>query len=410
MIIDLPKRRRRRWSATAGPGLLPAGVRILGFEVTQAVQNMSHDVRLIAGKPAVVRVYIDPSGLRSNLRVRGEIVVSRGIGTPGTYVGSANEVVLSPKQSPGLDAQRRDATLSLNFLLPSPDEGPLVVQLKRISPVAGGEDFPVLPDGNRVEVGFVPGPVLRMRVLGLRYTDRRTGQSQQHAPGTLHFDRLRSYLKRVYPVSAIDWSQSVIDSPLNFAPPFSGTTLPDGSDPLWGALLDILHQQLLTIRQADMNAGWDPRTHYYGLVSDQSGFFRGAANNVPTAPAPNTVAVGPCGKAPPGHWDQDDSYGDWYGAHELAHTFGRFHPGFCNQDNSDTHFPHPQGAISHAEEDCVGFDTGDLEQGRPMRAYPHEEWKDFMTYCDYQWVSKYTYDAIYSRLVQEDAQFAPSPA
>ena len=37
-------------------------------------------------------------------------------------------------------------------------------------------------------------------------------------------------------------------------------------------------------------AGWDPRTHYYGLVSDDSGFFRGAANNVPSAPAPNTVA------------------------------------------------------------------------------------------------------------------------
>ena len=30
-----------------------------------------------------------------------------------------------------------------------------------------------------------------------------------------------------------------------------------------------------------------------------------------------------------------------------------------------------------------------------------------MTYCDWQWVSKYTYDGIFDRLVAEDAQFAP---
>lgn len=407
MIIDLPKH-RSRWATAKGPEMAQSGARILGFEVTQAIQNMTHDVRLIAGKATVVRVYLDPQGLNSNMRVRGEIVVSTSPGTPGIYVNSDNETTLSSKQQPGLDAQRRDAALSLNFLIPAPVEGSMTVQLKRVLPVSGGAEFPVLPQGNQVQVKFEMGPVLRMRVLGLRYTDKRDGQSAQFAPDSIHFDRLRSYLRRAYPVSAVEWSQAVIDAPVNFVPPFTGTLLPDKRDPLWEALLDILHRQMLMIRQADMNANWDPRTHYYGLVSDHSGFFRGAANDIPTKPAPNAIAVGPCGTPGRAHWDSgDQSYGDWYGAHEIAHTFGRFHPGFCGQTNNDTHFPHPAGAISHQAEDCIGFDTGDIEQKLAMRACPHEKWHDLMTYCDYQWISKYTYEAIHTRLLAEEVQFAP---
>jgi hypothetical protein len=406
VFIDVPTR-RRRWKISAGPGQV--GLRILGFEATQAIQNMAHDVRLIAGKSTVLRVYIEPRGLSSNLRVRGEIVISPAPGAPGTYVPSANEISLRSSQHPSLAEQRRDAALSLNFLLPSPSLGPIAVRLKRISPALGGADFPVLPDENEFKVEFVSAPLLRIRTLGIRYTDP-SQSSRTFAPDATHFDHLRSYLTRAYPAAGIEWSQAVVDAPTNFVPPFSGPQLPDGSDPLWFALLGILHQHVLTIRQADMDSGWDPRTHYYALVSDHSGFFRGAANDVPAAPAPNTIAVGPCGKAGSGFWDDDGSYGDWYGAHELAHTFGRLHPGFCGQSSDDPHFPHVDGTISDAAQDCIGFDIGDPSLNLPMRAYSHKDWKDFMTYCDRQWVSKYTYDGLFDRLVAEDSQFAPQIA
>ena len=409
MIIDLPKH-RSRWATFQGPGAAQPGAQILGFEVTQAIQNMAHDVRLIAGKATVVRVYLDPKGLTSNVRVRGEIVISPRPGAPGVYVSSDNETTLKAKQQPGLAEQRRDAALSLNFRLPASAEGDMTIQLKRITPVSGGPDFPILPAGNEVQVKFVRGPVLRMRVLGLRYIDRSSGQPKPYAPDPIHFKCLHSYLRRTYPVSAVDWSQAVIDAPANFAPPFSGTLLPDKSDPLWQALLKILHRHMLAIRQNDMNENWDPRTHYYGLVSDHAGnFFRGAANDVPARPAPNTIAVGPCGTPKSKNWDQGDgSYGDWYGAHELAHTFGRFHPGFCGeQDDSDKKFPHPRGEISQAAEGCIGFDTGDVDLKLAMRACPHDVWHDIMTYCDWQWISKYTYDAIHDRLMIEETQFAP---
>lgn len=404
VFIDLPRRRRR--AAAAGAGAAGPSVRVLGIEVTQAIQNMAHDVRLIAGKAAAVRVYLAPRGVSSNLRVRGEIVVSAAPGAPGAYVPSANEIVLRASKHPALGAQRRDAALSLNFLLPDPPAGPMTVRLKRVSGLAGAE-LAVAPDGNVRQVGFASAPVLRVRALGIRYGDPRQNPPPHHAPDPTHFAHLRSFLTRAYPVSRVEWNQAVIDAPANFVPPFSGPTLPNGFDPLWWTLLGILHQHMLTIRQADMDAGWDPRTHYYGLVSDHAGFFRGAANDVPTASAPNTIAVGPCGRAGAGFWDDDGSYGDWYGAHELAHTFGRFHPGFCGQGNDDDRFPHAKGHISDAGQDCIGFDVGDPALDLPMRAYPREAWADFMTYCDRQWVSKYTYDGLYDRLVAEETQFAP---
>ncbi|GEC41654.1 hypothetical protein JOH52_006743 [Sinorhizobium meliloti] len=158
VFIDVPTA-RRRWKISAGP--VQAGLRILGFEATRAIQNVAHDVRLIAGKGTVLRVYVEPRGLSSNLRVRGEIVISPGPGAPRTYVISANEISLRSSQHPSLTEQRRDAALSLNFLLPSPPLGPLTVGLKRASPVSGGSDFPVLPDGNEFNVEFISAPILR---------------------------------------------------------------------------------------------------------------------------------------------------------------------------------------------------------------------------------------------------------
>ena len=45
-----------------------------------------------------------------------------------------------------------------------------------------------------------------------------------------------------------------------------------------------------------------------------------------------------------------------------------------------------------------------------MRVYAHEDWHDVMTYCDQQWISKYTYDGIFDRLAAEGVQFAPPTA
>jgi hypothetical protein len=128
-------------------------------------------------------------------------------------------------------------------------------------------------------------------------------------------------------------------------------------------------------------------------------------------PNPSVVAVGPVGdpkQYPSFGWDTDSSYGDWYGSHEISHTFGRFHPGFCNQDASDTTFPTADGRIGDvANGDMVGLDIGDSALNLPMRPMANETCHDIMTYCDNQWISAYSYQAILKRLVEEDTAFQP---
>lgn len=81
------------------------------------MQNLEHAVPLVAGKQTVARVYLEASGVKRTLRVRGEIAVARGLNAPTAYVPSISDVALK-EPGPDLLAQRADAELSLNFLLP----------------------------------------------------------------------------------------------------------------------------------------------------------------------------------------------------------------------------------------------------------------------------------------------------
>ncbi|MCA1557859.1 MAG: hypothetical protein LC731_04885, partial [Acidobacteria bacterium] len=208
---------------------------------------------------------------------------------------------------------------------------------------------------------------------------------------------IKSWLRRVYPVGQTDFSERTIEA--NFAPPFDVDE--DGT-------CSLANAQLTAIRNLDIDGGTDQRTHYYGIVADSAGFMRGCANNIPTHADPTAVASGPTG--PGGYsWDRDGSYGDWYGGHELAHTYGRFHPGFCNGNTGDDpKYPFTRGRLSNDDGAFVGFDVGDPSLGIPMRALPGASWHDVMTYCARQWISSYTYEAIRRRLVREDA-LGPSP-
>jgi len=158
-----------------------------------------------------------------------------------------------------------------------------------------------------------------------------------------------------------------------------------------------------------MASGRDPGTHYYGMVTDARGFMRGSASAIPATPDPSAVASGPTGtfNASPGFgWDTDGSYGDWYGGHELGHTLGRLHPGFCNGNSSDDPaYPFANGQLANADGNFTGLDVGDDDLGIQPAALPGTVWHDVMTYCDNQWLSSYAYVGMRTRLVAEEMLF-----
>lgn len=370
-----------------GPG---PNVPVRGIEIVQAVQSLDGNVTLIAGKATFARFYVDPRAVGAAVTVRGELAWRRGSGGV-RYLPSINVITLDPAASRTLSEQRSDAALSLNFRLPveATAAGVTSLFLKRLT-VVGGSDLPLAPQTPK-DSKFHSAPPLRVRVVGLRY--KRPNSNVTVAPDAVHFAYLRSYLERTYPTAELIWSQIVVDA--DFSPPFNDLTS------------TLANAQLAAMRSQEVSMGLDARTHYYGLVDDDGGrhFMRGRAYDIPGGPRPDVPACGPAGTPGGFAGDTDQSYADWYGAHELGHTFGRYHPGFPpgQQDASDATFPYDHGFISDPAGTFSGFDAGDVELGHPPRAIPGLTHHDIMTYADNQWISAYTFEAIRLRLIAEDA-------
>ena len=199
-----------------------------------------------------------------------------------------------------------------------------------------------------------------------------------------------------------------------------------------------LDKDLVTQWQWDQQHGWlvmnglPPTTRYYGTVFDGGGAMRGCALKVPAL-----VASGPTGNAtgsgiPLYDLDRDGSYGDWYGAHELGRTWGRYDAEHCG--GSGTYFlclggtrhgkfcadaaecpggtctrrypsdyvpyPYANGQISGAmsgDDAFYGFDVLDRTLHGPG-------WTDGMTYCPLMWTSKFTFEGTSVRLKGEQIQ------
>jgi hypothetical protein len=397
--------RRRHRVAPEALGAFPAQqAAVRGTEVVQVIQTVNNDVRLVADKATVVRVYLDTAKFSAPTTVTGELAWRRNAGG-ASFLTAMNQLSIDPAAAPSLQQQRFDLTQSLNFLLPGQAvaPGPLTLRLNRIDAL-GGQNLALEGQPDKT-VTFVAAPPLRVKAIGLRYKSVRTGQII--TPQAVHFDYLHSYLRRAYPVATVQWSQTVIDgNHLNPLP------LPDKGFDANQSM--ITNAQLLAVRESEVSAGTDPRTHYFGLVDDEHGysFMRGSALYDEQTTIFGQVACGPCGAGNGFAGDTDASYADWYGAHELGHTYQRRHPGFPPsqqpRDPLETTFPYPNGFISDPDQRLVGLDIGDRALGVPMRALPGNVYHDVMTYADYQWLSAYTYQAIHDRLIYEDSALAPS--
>jgi hypothetical protein len=379
-----PVGRRPPSLGLAGPA---SAIGIRGCEVVQCVQDLENSVPLVAGKSTVVRLYLDPATVAKSGTVTAEIAWTTG--GAEAYLPALNNVKVDPAKPGVVRDQREDLTKSLNFQLPDAATavGDVAIRLSRVF-VPGGADLPVGTPAP-VRARFITMPPLRIRVIGLRY---KNGTATV-APAAIHFSYLKSFLLRAYPVASLEWSHIVVDA--DFSAPFNDSTV------------DLANAQIAALRSREVSSGVDPRTHYYGMVDDNGSrnFMRGKAFAIPASAHPDVVASGPAGVPNGFAGDQDASYADWYGAHELGHTFGRFHPGFPpgQQDASDPAFPYTEGNISTPDNRFVGLDPGDAELGLPMMSLAGRQHHDIMTYADNQWISPYTYQAILTRLTAEAA-------
>lgn len=373
-----------RRAAPAGVPLLPV-VRLDGLEVTQEIQDLSHTVPLVAGKATIVRAYLSrPAGA---ITLRGELLAARSPSGPWQAVASLGTARLDPSRSGTSPAQlrsrRADLGFSLNFRLPDDlvsTPGPLYLRMGRLIRAVGSGAVPSVAGVRRRRFTLGTAVPFRLRLVLLSYVQ----DGVTFTPSTTDVELLRSWLRRAYPVSRVELTTVTVpaSAPVEF----------DASQ---------VNAQLLALRAVDVATGTDARTHYYGMVDADGFFMRGLASDIPGTPQPGTVASGPAA-ASGFAWDTDGSYGDWYGAHELGHTLGRFHAEFCGAGGGAP-YPYPNGQLSDADEAFVGIDTGDAALGLPLRVVPPVSSHDVMSYCDNQWLSAFTYTGIHDRLIAEDA-------
>ncbi len=370
------------------PGLAVGQVQILGTEVTQSVQTLDNDVPLVAMKPTIIRVYATATtelkDLTAHLTVRSGGQTAVLTAGPMSVQPNSNIIVL-----------RNNLALSFCFKLPlAMTTGKLTIVAVEIHDAQGqllsctgcqfGRDLPP----------FASVPPLHIKLIGLSFAI--PGSNRVARPRDLDFERIESWLQRAYPISKL----------------ISNRTLMDASEQGLSAAnlrCNDVNAVLSVIRLRDQ--GVDPGTHYYGLIPDDIGFIPGCSSGIPQQPDPTVVASGPSGiprrisDTLDFSWDTDGSYAGWYAGHELAHTFGRYHPGFCNQGINDSGFPYSNGHLSDSDDKYVGFDSGDAVT-KPA-ALPGVVWTDIMTYCSYVWPSNYTYEALITRVQAEASAAGP---
>ncbi|MFH8381854.1 hypothetical protein ACH4E7_13035 [Kitasatospora sp. NPDC018058] len=310
-----------------------------GVEVTQSIQNLQHDVALVAGKVTVIRAYVNGASGPA-IGVTGTVALLQSPTDPPITVTSANIVSLDPNAPKDVPTRRADAGLSLNFIVPAAltAAGGIMVSAISLTDTLTGADVPFTGPTSGPAVWFHDSPPLRVRVLGLRYTLTPPGKPPAtYTPRAIDYNFLISWLKRAYPVAeVIEAPHAIID-----VTTINATTTDVKNHPPF--LCTDTNAQLAAIRALDISAGGDRRTHYIGQVADGGFFMRGCSSGVPDTPDPTTVASSPCGAAT-WQWDFDGSYADWYGGHELGHTYGRKHPGFCSESPDDLQ-NYPQGRV-----------------------------------------------------------------
>jgi len=381
---------------------------VMGFEATQVVQNVPSSVPLIANKPTLVRVYLQASGSTSTVvNVRGTLFAYRPLNDELTrgpqlidIVHSSN--VIDVDKSTDIRPRRLTLAKSLNFELPADWITPGAVNFVMKFDIDGSLSSPVnipcdgcdnvFPNRTPVFTHFIAMPVLRVRIVGMQYELGSPPVLQPPRPQD--FALLQSWIQRAYPAGDFDFSTTMVTS--NNAWPFD---------------CDTANTQLSALRATEVAAGQDSHTHYIALVINNGGFMRGCASGVPDSPDTSVVASSPTGDATPGApnrpinvpGDTDGSFGDWYGGHELAHEFGRAHPGFCNNNSSDDdNFPNPNGQISDNLQTFVGLDKGDAFNVIPQTVISPFAF-DIMTYCNQpQWFSAYNYLAVLQRFRAEN--------
>src|SRR6267154_706057 len=331
-----------------------------GLYITQATQNYpAHDVNLIAGRSAWVRVFVLANQTNTATPqvkvsfVNGSTTNALTINAPGSSVPTSIDTSIS--------------NASWNMAVPAA----WITAGTTVS--ADVDPANLIPESNNGNNHFSYGALAmsavhqwKITLIPIHTADGRTGTVENSSRTKAD---LVDPAKRLYPVP--DSVDVAVGATFNSSSPTPLKS--DGTN--WNTVLS----DLLTKRTAD---GVTDR-NYFGFVSVT--YTSGVAGlGYISAPA----AIG---------WDRTGA--EWVLAHDEGHNFGRMHSPCGNPMGVDPNYPYPGGTIGVPGWDVFAT-SGNLKPTTDT---------DIMGYCSNQWIADYVYKSVLSFRTAQGTSFDIQP-
>lgn len=327
---------------TGGPAAT-IDLRIAGAQLIQSTQRSDGSVPMVAGRDALLRVFVVASGgqqaqprVRVRLFAAGVPVDSLTVNAPSSLVPQAvDTATLASSWNVLIPGSRVVSNLSVQAVVDPSDEVAEANESNNLWPGATPQAVAVqsVPTFN---LRFVP---VKQSVNGL------TGQVSAG-----NKDALAETTRRMHPLG------TTVTSVRSVFTTSAPVLMANDSNGAWSQILGEVH----SLRTSESFTG-----DYLGIVPVTYG---GGIAGLGYIGAPAAIS-----------WDKVASAPSVI-AHELGHNFGRLHAPCGNPGGPDPNYPYVNASIG-----AWGLDLPALVLKAPGT------FKDLMSYCDPEWISDYTY-------------------
>jgi hypothetical protein len=366
-------------SDTSSPtGALAADISVTDVTVLQGVEAWvvkssalvtAPNAPVVGGREGLVRAFVYPSSGWQPHALTGVLTLTTG-GQPQTFTAT-----LSPTTA-STDA---NFASTFNFSVPAASFGPDTTFLVQIlDPQATGSgnaaaQFPT--NGTATSLGVQTSGTVKIYVFPIAFTAYSAGTPATDAADITAYQTI---VMGMYPATNVVLT---VQPTLDYAGP-----VPDAEGDNWTTLLDAMIQK----RMGDPT----PDVYYYGAFAPTSSFasFCGGGciaglSSIPSSPM-NIGQKASIGLVYGGMFQQ--STGQTM-AHEVGHGHGRMHSpttasvqGCSTPADIDPSYPYTDGAIG-----VWGYNINTSTSVDPSKFY------DVMGYCQSDWISDFTYSALY---------------
>lgn len=331
---------------------------------------------VVAGRAALVRAYVTPGSGWSAQKVTAELrVLGSGAKTPvlratRTVSGASRDD--APASAFDFEVPAEAMTADVTFQVALTGDGATAVS---------GESPARFPrDGSMKDLGARASGKLRIVIVPVRYDADGSGR----VPDTsdVQLERYRKIFVSRYPTS--DFEIRVRD-PLSWTTPIARN----------GSGFSTVLRAITQLRQQDRAPN---DVYYYGALAPAASFSQFCASGCvlglsAVVDDPSTSLL----RASVGVGFANEESATT-AAHEIGHAHGREHAPCGGAQGVDPSFPYSGGGIG-----VWGYDILTKSFMSPSRG------KDMMGYCPNEWVSDYTYGALFDRIAALAKGVSTSP-